>query len=533
MIGMPDRFQTKLYLVVVGFIVIIALLAGVFYASAAQYKYHLERSELAHTVLIGYLTVSDHTYRKLSAMGEIVEQGRIGDHQQRLDNQRSLRNSLSGVRRSIAAELAFVRDEMEAEELEHLHEIEQIVDEILRVSVDIRESVDADNAAAATAALSALRSDAIAGRFSQLIDMALDEERREVAAAREAANRLDQLITTVLPASIIGILMIGMFLAVAISRRLARSVYALVDAASAYTAGEFGYRIEELREREFARLREAMHRMADDLLARQAAAEQDKASLESLVKERTKELEKSNAQLEQIDRSRRQFLSDISHELRTPLTVIQGESELCLRGGTKSTEEYQDALKRVREQAVHTNRLVDDLLFVARAEEGQPRLKKQSISLVSLLRTVCSDFRFAAERKCVSITEEHTDDRIVVSGDSDRLHQVFAILLDNALRYSEEGGSIHVTVEKGADGAVVDVKDNGIGLSEEDARQAFHRFYRGANAERQSNGIGLGLPVAKAIVEAHGGYISLTGNPGEGAVARVTLPVEREIRAIA
>lgn len=530
---LQNRFRTKLHLMAVGLLVVVVLLAGVFYASADRYQYHLERSELAHTVLLSYLAVSNQTYRKLSAMGEIVEQGRIDDLQERLDSERSLRDALAEVRQNITAEVAFVRDEEEAEELQHLVEIESLVETVISAAGDIRQYVENGEIATAADALSALRSDAIAGQFSKLIGMALEEERREVSETQAAANRLDRMISTVLPISLIGIVTIGLYMVVTTSRRLSRSVDALRDAASAYTSGEFDYRMEALAEQEFSHLREVMHRMAEELFARRAVAEQDKSTLESLISERTRELEQSNTQLERLDRSRRQLLADISHELRTPLTVIQGESEMALRGDPKPIEEYQDALTRVREQAMHTNRLVDDLLFVARSEEGHARLKKRSVSLADILKSVSDDFHVAANKKCISITENYSDEGIVVSGDARRLRQVFAILLDNAFRYSRSAGSIRITLEGGVEAVIVTVEDNGIGLSETDAEQAFHRFYRGGNAERHSEGAGLGLPVAKAIVEAHGGSISLTGTPGKGALARVVLPVEGEIRAIA
>ncbi len=118
-------------------------------------------------------------------------------------------------------------------------------------------------------------------------------------------------------------------------------------------------------------------------------------------------------------------------------------------------------------------------------------------------------------------------------GDAGRLRQVFAILLDNALRYSEKGGSIIVSLEKTKSEIIVRVSDNGIGLSKDEAKQVFQRFFRGDKALDHAIGTGLGLPVAKAIVEAHKGMIVLDGEPGVGAVATVTLPAEDELKAVA
>jgi two-component system sensor histidine kinase BaeS len=118
-------------------------------------------------------------------------------------------------------------------------------------------------------------------------------------------------------------------------------------------------------------------------------------------------------------------------------------------------------------------------------------------------------------------------------GDDGRLRQVFSILIDNALRYSNAGGKVEVRLKRQGLEIVVTVRDSGIGLTVEEARQAFQRFYRGGQAQGHARGTGLGLPVAKAIVEAHKGRIALEGKPGEGALATVVLPAEDKLKAVA
>jgi signal transduction histidine kinase len=146
----------------------------------------------------------------------------------------------------------------------------------------------------------------------------------------------------------------------------------------------------------------------------------------------------------------------------------------------------------------------------------------------------CEDFRAKAGRRDIEIVHHGGQGRATLRGDARRLRQVFGILLDNALRYSHEGGTIEVTVTTNEKEATVQVRDEGIGLTEEEASQAFQRFFRGQQATTHAQqGTGLGLPVAKAIVDAHQGSIGLTGKPGEGATATVTLPVEGSLRAVA
>ena len=244
-------------------------------------------------------------------------------------------------------------------------------------------------------------------------------------------------------------------------------------------------------------------------------------------------MKSSNEILELVDENRRKLLADISHEFRTPLTVIRGESEIALRGKAKTKAEYQETLARIMEQADQTTRLVDDLLFIARADAGEPRLKIRPVSVSGLLSATCTDFSARAEQNQIRIEQGLEDENSVVMGDAGRLRQVFSILIDNALRYSKQGSTVEVKLERDEKQIVVTVRDTGIGLTKEEARQAFQRFFRGGKAQGHARGTGLGLPVAKAIVEAHKGSITLEGKPGEGALATVVLPAEEKLKAVA
>jgi signal transduction histidine kinase len=170
---------------------------------------------------------------------------------------------------------------------------------------------------------------------------------------------------------------------------------------------------------------------------------------------------------------------------------------------------------------------------MARADAGEPSLKVRPITVGSLLTRVCADFGAKAKKQKVSIEQPLVFENAVVMGDSGRLRQVFSILIDNALRYSKEGGTVEVDLKRDENDVIVTVTDNGIGLTKEEARQAFQRFYRGGKAQGHARGTGLGLPVAKAIIEAHKGSISLEGEPGKGAVATIVLPVEDKLKAVA
>jgi len=339
------------------------------------------------------------------------------------------------------------------------------------------------------------------------------------------ATALRRDMTESLPMLMAALVIITFLFIIFFSRRLTRSIGALHQGAQAFRDGDLSHRIPELSETEFQRLGEAFNTMAKQLSDHRKELRDTNLRLEATVDERTRELQVSNRKLAEVDVKRRRLLADISHEFRTPLTVIRGEAEIALRGSNKTELDFRDAFRRIMDQADNATRLVDDLLFIARADAGEPRLKLGSVPIAGMIDALCQEFLVKAEQRGISIERGRVDAKAYVRGDAGRLRQVFAILMDNALRYSNAGDRVEVQVLKTSDNVEIIFRDTGIGLSEEHSERVFERFYRAPNAEEQSPGTGLGLPVAKAIVEAHKGTISLTGKLGEGATAIVTLPV--------
>jgi signal transduction histidine kinase len=310
------------------------------------------------------------------------------------------------------------------------------------------------------------------------------------------------------------------------------SVDALLESAQQYSSENLAHRIPDLQPQEFSLIGRAYNAMALTLDERINRLQRANKRLEARVEEHQSALQANEQKLSEVDENRRKLLADISHEFRTPLTVIRGESEIALRGSNKSESEYREALQRIISQADHTTRLVDDLLFIARADAGESRLDMKPVAVGNLVGEICKGFQASAQAKDVRIRFEDSGSKGIVRGDTGRLRQVFTILLDNALRYSHPGGHIEVSVNTVQRKVNVHVRDQGIGLTEAEAAKAFERFFRGAQAAGHARGTGLGLPVAKAIVEAHGGSIGLTGKPGEGAEASVILPVEDSMRVV-
>jgi len=291
--------------------------------------------------------------------------------------------------------------------------------------------------------------------------------------------------------------------------------------------GDLSHRIAITGRDEFADLGRSFNRMAGDLQAHQKALQDAHANLETEVEERTEELRQANESLRQIDETRRGFFADISHELRTPLTVIRGEGEIALRGANKPVPEYKRSIERIVEQAKHLSVLVNDLLFIARQGAGAARLNLQPIDLGDLLKKVCGDANVIAHGKGVDVAFVNGTAHDMVRGDPARLRQLFLVLLDNAVRYSKSKGAVKVEIGS-ADGEVrVRVSDRGIGIPPEELEGVFERFRRGGSAAAMNEeGLGLGLPVAKAIVEAHKGRIEMASRPGEGTTVTVALPAD-------
>jgi signal transduction histidine kinase len=530
---LKTRFSRKLHVAFATLLAITLALAWYFYDSVKWYEHDVQRIALANDVLKGYQQVSILTFKELNTLGEQVLRGNVDESPGRHINDEVLRKAISRVRQGIAREVAFDGSSSTGQDLETLVDIERVVEEIIRSGGLVHAALAEGRVADASTELNRLHSSGVAGHFSGLIEMAIKEQNREVRIADEQAISLARYITKILPTIMSILVIITLVAVITFSRSLKRSVGALHDGVRAFTGGNLMHRIPAMREREFWRLGEAFNTMARELSDHRSSLHDANVTLEAKVEERTRALKTSNRKLADVDINRRKLLADISHEFRTPLTVIRGESEIALRGKNKTKAEYRDSFQRIMDQADHTTRLVDDLLFIARVDAGEPRLNLRSVAVAGMVEAVCEEFAAKAEKEDVLINYTSEDDKVIVHGDAGRLRQVFAILTDNAMRYSNRGGQIEVKLSREDSDVRITFRDYGIGLTEEEAEQAFERFYRGSKAEEHARGTGLGLPVAKAIVEAHKGTITLEGKLGEGAVAIVTLPAESRMRIVA
>ncbi len=223
-----------------------------------------------------------------------------------------------------------------------------------------------------------------------------------------------------------------------------------------------------------------------------------------------------------VEAQLRQFVADASHELRTPVATIRGYAELYRAGGLASPDALDDAMSRTEAESVRMGTLVDDLLSLARLDQGRP-LHLEAVDLANLADDAAADARVLAPGRAVTAD---TDGPVGVTGDEVRLRQVITNLVGNALVHTPDDTSVEIAAYNDGATAVLSVTDHGPGMDEATASHAFERFYRADPARsRHRGGSGLGLAIVAAIVEAHGGTVELDTAPGIGTTVSVHLPV--------
>jgi two-component system OmpR family sensor kinase len=226
----------------------------------------------------------------------------------------------------------------------------------------------------------------------------------------------------------------------------------------------------------------------------------------------------------------RQFVADASHELRTPLAAIRGYSELYRMGALRTRASVADTMRRIEDSATRMGTLVEDLLHLARMDEGRPPTH-EPVDLSAIARDALSDVRALDPRRASSlVTLDGVGDGdvgpCVVLGDDGRLRQVVTNLVGNAVQHTEAGTSIEIAVGSEGDHGVIEVRDHGAGISPENAGRVFERFYRvDSSRTRESGGSGLGLAIAATIMAVHGGTIEIRQTTGGGATVRCSVPL--------
>ncbi len=243
------------------------------------------------------------------------------------------------------------------------------------------------------------------------------------------------------------------------------------------------------------------------------------------------DLNRMIARLEESFQQINRFSADASHELRTPLTVLQGELEAIAQKGQNLPEDVRDTIGSALEETQRLAKIVENLLAISRLEAGEARVQPVRLDFADLARTTADQMKLLAEEKRISLTSDGADP-VEVEADPSRLKQVVVNLLDNAIKYTPEGGNVSISVTRRDHRAVLEVADTGLGISANDLPHIFDRFYRADKARsRQMGGTGLGLSIVRSICQAHGGQVTVNSAEGRGSRFRVELPLSTSIRS--
>jgi signal transduction histidine kinase len=255
------------------------------------------------------------------------------------------------------------------------------------------------------------------------------------------------------------------------------------------------------------------------LLAKERVARTDAEDAQQALAEQ-------NERLRELDRLKDEFIALVSHELRTPLTSIHGYLELLLDGGAGELDpEQQRFLTVVERNSKRLMQLVGDLLFMAQVEAGKLALDLEEVDLKQVLSECLEAAKPVADDSQIELHADLVETPSML-GDRSRLAQVLDNLISNALKFTPSSGRVSVRVSRTGGDAVVEVADTGVGIPKEEQERLFERFFRSSNATEQAiPGTGLGLTIAKAIVERHDGSIEIESAEGKGTTVRVRLPL--------
>lgn len=288
-------------------------------------------------------------------------------------------------------------------------------------------------------------------------------------------------------------LTIALLLGILLARTLTHPIQRMTEATRQIARGALGYQVEIHSKDELGELARSLNRMS--------------------------------AELAKSTRLRKQMTADIAHDLRTPLSLILGYTEALAEGKLQGEAHIFTVLHK---EASHLSRLVDDLRLISLADAGELPLSRQSLSPRQLLEGAANSFRSAAEQRGITLRVESPENLPPVSVDPERMAQVLGNLLSNALRYTPSAGTITLSAGQEGEHVVLAVSDSGAGIPEEDLPHIFNRFYRGDKARPSNGESGLGLTIAKSLVEAHGGQIDVTSQVGRGTTFFIRLPIEKK-----
>src|SRR5215210_4275648 len=331
----------------------------------------------------------------------------------------------------------------------------------------------------------------------------LEAEDALAAAGASSANREADRAVALAIAGLIGSALLVIAFGAYLARSIGQPVREAAGAATRLAEGDLSARLDEHGPGEVGDLTIAFNRMAEQL-------------------ERSRgELEAQNAKLKESERLKSELVSIVSHELRTPLASVLGFTSVLLKRDV-GPEQQRQYLEIIDAQGRRLSSLLNDFLDIERLEEGELKLARELFDLGELVGEQAQLFAGQSTKHKLDVVLPPKP--LPVRGDADRLAQVVANLLSNAIKYSPDGGTVEVVGERDDNVVRVSVRDEGLGISDEVQEQVFGKFFRGDAAASGIAGSGLGLTIARSVVEAHGGQITFESSRGEGSVFWLELP---------
>lgn len=490
--------------------------------SAYLTRENLKQSNVAQSLLLEHQQLSSISYRLFKQLTDEVIFGDTANQAHVRNKRDMIEQSMQNIRQLELQQRQALGKQVTQGSVEDTDHLENLIDEVI---VEFQDVLKFNHSAPLSKQekLKRLLEDTIDNEFREAINAAVSRQSNVVAGINARITALNSSIVWFsfgLGFLALPLLIYGCYW---LFQQLYQPLILLRSATNAVASGDYRQPISEKLDEEFQDLSHAINQLAERLKKHEEEAKKSRKMLEFEVEQRTSELTKVNQQLTHIDTRRRQFLADISHELRTPLTIIRGEAQVTLRLKSAATEDYKETLSAILEQSVNLSRLVDDLLLLTRAEINQLQLEIIPEPLFPLLDTEISKWQKLHQDRKIQLIFDEESQKIHVAMDKHRIHQVLSILLDNATKYSQQGSQVEISVRRQTPYIVISVHDNGKGISATEVENIFERFVR---FSKHDDGLGLGLPIAKAIVEAHNGHIQVDSVPGAGSVFSIHLPEE-------
>jgi signal transduction histidine kinase len=513
-------YKHKLYLF--GFIsaaVLIIALAGVA-VSAQITKENLRQSVTAQTLLSEHQMLSSISYRLFKQLTDELIFGRNANQALVRNKRQMIEESLGVIRDLEVQQREELGPDVTQGSVEDTDELEALIGEIITEFNEVIALND-QTPLSQQERLQQLLEYTIDNKFREAINAAVSRQSRMVSATNA---RIEALNSAIVWFSVILCLLVGPFIVfgcVWLFNQLYQPLTVIQSGTQVIASGNYNFRLPENLDREFDSLVQSLNQMAQQLAEHAQQQDTMRTQLQYEVDQRTSELTEANKQLTLLDARRKQFIADISHELRTPLTIIRGEAQVTLRQNNPVIDDYRGALQTVLDQVVSLSLLVDDLLLLARAEINQLRLYPDTIRVDALIENQLDHWQRKFPQREFQFTRPEAETRIYA--DEQRLQQILTVLLDNATRYSPADTPVDVTLSEKDKWVELRVRDYGEGISPSDVQYIFERFVR---FRPRTEGSGLGLSIARVLVEAHHGDIQVESELGRGSVFIVKLPQE-------